>query len=278
MKISLIISTYNAPDYLKLVLRSIAKQILPSNCTLEVLIADDGSGLETKSLIAKYQEKFRFKLLHIWHTDVGFRKAIILNRAVAASSGEYLLFVDGDCVLDKKFVANHLQLSEIDYFIAGNRILLSERFTQKIIRSEVDLQRISVIKWLFYASSKKSNNFLHWLRFGFNARWRKSRQTNWRYPKGCNIGMWKTDYLMINGYDESFVGWGHEDADLFIRLIHAGIKIKDGRFAAPVYHLWHKINDRSNEAENMARLMTRVNNQDFVRAEDGIDKYLTDGV
>ncbi len=273
MKISLIISTYNAPDFLKLVLRSIAEQIIPSNCNLEVLIADDGSGFETESLIAKYQENFRFKLLHIWHADAGFRKAIILNRSVAASSGEYLLFVDGDCILDKKFVVNHLLLSEIGYFIAGNRILLNERFTQEIIRNEFDLQSVSIIKWLFYAASKKSNNFLHWLRFGLNARWRKLRQTNWRYPKGCNIGMWKIDYLMINGYDESFVGWGHEDADLFIRLIHAGIKIKDGRFAAPVYHLWHKVNDRSNEAGNMARLIARVNDNSIIRAVEGVDKY-----
>lgn len=272
-KVSVIISTYNQPEFLKLTLQSFADQkgINYKNC--EVIIADDGSKEDTSNLIAKYKVNYPCRLLHVWHHDNGFRKAAILNKAVRASVGEYLLFVDGDCVVNADFIANHLRLAELGYFVAGNRVLLNEEFTKQVIQKRINLQNISVVMWLFFAISMKSNKFLHWMRLGANANWRKSRSTNWRYPKGCNIAIWKSDYLSINGYDESFEGWGHEDADLFIRLLHNHILIKDGRFYVPVFHLWHKLNSRENEDENLQRMIVRANDKSYIQALLGIHQH-----
>lgn len=111
------------------------------------------------------------------------------------------------------------------------------------------------------------------LRVG-NGKWRYSRGSNWKYPKGCNFALSRKDFLKVNGFDESFSGWGHEDADLFIRLLHSGVKIKDGRFAIPVLHLWHKESPRDKERGNYQRLMDRLESRDFIHAQVGIDKYL----
>ena len=90
----------------------------------------------------------------------------------------------------------------------------------------------------------------------------------------CNLGVWKQDFIAVNGFDELFEGWGYEDSDLVIRLIHQDIKRKEGRFAAPVLHLWHRQNDRSRHDANFQRLLQRVDNQHFIRAERGVDQYL----
>lgn len=277
MKISLIISTYNRPDTLELVLMSVAKQIIPNSLVLEVLVADDGSGIETKSLLAKFQQSFPFKLLHIWHEDTGFRLAAIRNLATSKSNGEYLIFIDGDCLIAPDYISNQMKLAEKGYFVGGNRVLLSQSYTKSALSDKsISIATTSVISSILARLSGKTNKWLAALRLNPSASWRKEYVQNWRRPKGCNMALWRQDCLAVNGFDEGFAGWGHEDADFLVRLLHAGIQIKDGRFAAPVYHLWHKVNDRSNEAENFVRLMERVHNKGFIRAANGIDKYLLD--
>ena len=255
---------------------SVAKQIIPSGSVLEVLVADDGSGIETKSLVTRFQQNFPFELLHIWHEDIGFRLAAIRNLATSKSSGEYLIFIDGDCLIAPDFILNQTQLAEKGYFVGGNRVLLRESYTKFALGNKlINIATTSVVSSVLARLSGKTNKWLPALRLNPLASWRKKYAQNWRRPKGCNMALWRQDCLAVNGFDEGFAGWGHEDADFLVRLLHAGIQIKDGRFAAPVYHLWHKVNDRSNEAENMARLMERVNDKDFIRAADGVDKYLT---
>jgi glycosyltransferase involved in cell wall biosynthesis len=275
MHISLIISTYNRPDTLELVLMSVAKQTIPSDLVLEVLVADDGSGIETKTLVTKFQQDFPFELLHIWHEDLGFRLAAIRNLATSRSSGEYLIFIDGDCLIAPDFILNQMRLAERGYFVGGNRVLLSESYTKSALSNKsVSIATTSVISSVLARLSGKTNKWLPALRLNPSARWRKKNAENWRRPKGCNMALWRDDCLTVNGFDEGFAGWGHEDADFLVRLLHAGIQIKDGRFAVPVYHLWHKVNDRRNEAENMRRLMERVNNKGFIHATSGVGKYL----
>ena len=278
MKISLIIATYNRPDMLELVLLSVAQQLVgPSlrRAEVEVIIADDGSKDATRQLIQAMQVNFPFKLIHIWHEDQGFRLAAIRNLAVSSDQGDYLLFIDGDCLLANDYLQNQLALAETGYFVAGNRVLLSPAYTQAILQSkDIAIASRSILKGLWAKLCGRSNKFLAALRLNPAAGWRKKQATNWRRPKGCNIGVARSDYLLVNGFDEEFIGWGHEDADFFIRLLHNNIRIKDGRFAVPVYHLWHATNDRSNEAENMARLLSRVNNPTLKRAGSGVDKYL----
>lgn len=274
MKISVIISTYNQPCYLDLVLKSLSNQININFNDYEVIIADDGSSNDTELIISAYKSNFPFKFLHVWHNDYGFRKAHILNKSVAASTGDYLIFIDGDCIVSEDFLYGHAKMAEVGFFIAGNRVLLSKDFTSEIVEKNINLHNITKLKWLFLYLNSSVNKLSHWIRLSYNGKFRKLRSDNWKYPKGCNISLWKDSYIAINGYDESFSGWGHEDADFFIRLLHFGIKIKDGRLAVPVYHLWHKFNDRSNEQSNLKLLYSRVVDDNFIKAIDGIDKYL----
>jgi len=278
MKISLIISTYNRPDTLELVLMSVARQKSDNLLTsgdIEILVADDGSTEETANLVRHFQADFPFRLSHVWHEDKGFRLSAIRNLAVSKSTGDYLIFIDGDCILAEDFLISQAKLAEHGYFVGGNRVLLSEKYTQTILLNKsIEIAGTSILQSIFSCMFGKTNKWLPALRLNPTASWRKKHENNWQRPKGCNMAVWRKDYMVVNGFDESFSGWGHEDADFLVRLLHSGIKIKDGRFAVPVYHLWHKMNDRSQEAENKQRLLSRVNDKSLVQAKDGVNKYL----
>lgn len=280
IKLSLIISTYNRPDALELVLKSVALQELNAAAAvseIEVLIADDGSTADTANLVAQFQEAFPFRLIHVWHEDNGFRLAAIRNLAVSKSSGAYLVFIDGDCLIAPDFIAKQLQLAEVGYFVGGNRVLLSEKYTREILTNkDVSISSAGILNSFIGRLAGKINKFFPRLPLALNAQWRKRNETNWRRPKGCNMALWREYLMTVNGFDESFCGWGHEDADFLVRLLHAGIRIKDGRFAVPVFHLWHKMNDRSNEPENIARLQLRIDNPQLIRAESGVERYFVE--
>lgn len=277
-KISLIISTYNRPDALRLVLISVANQLTNEYLhkdDIEIIIADDGSTGETRDLINSFYSQIPFNLIHVWHEDTGFRLAAIRNLAVSKSTGEYLVFIDGDCIIPKDFLINQYQLAEKNYFVGGNRVLLSEKYTAKIItKQDITIVNSGIMLSVLFRLIGASNKLLPVLRLDFNAKWRKNNEMNWRRPKGCNMALWRSDYYLVNGFDESFQGWGHEDADFLVRLLHAGVRIKDGRFSVPVYHLWHKMSDRANEVRNVKLLEERVGNTDFILALEGADKYL----
>ncbi len=275
IKVSIILATYNWPAALDIILANLLSQV-EIDPSLELVIADDGSAHPTTKLVKKYLA-LNSRIHHVWHEDDGFRKSIILNKAVAAAKGEYLLFIDGDCIPFPDYVSEHLKLREPGYLVAGNRVLLSKSYTQELLVKPKlinKLFKLNFLQWLLLKLGKKANKALPGFRLG-NGKWRYSRSRNWKYPKGCNFAVAKQDFIAINGFDEAFTGWGHEDADLFVRFLHNGVRIKDGRFAVPVLHLWHKNEDRNNEPENSARLMERVNNPEFKIAESGISQYLS---
>ena len=89
----------------------------------------------------------------------------------------------------------------------------------------------------------------------------------------CNLAVWRKDLLAVNGFDEEYQGWGLEDSDLAIRLLHAGLRRRSARFAAPVVHLWHRENDRGTLAENRRRLEAVLRSRE-IRARQGLDRYL----
>jgi glycosyltransferase involved in cell wall biosynthesis len=275
MKYTIILSTYNWPGALNLILASLIPQ-LKTHGDVGLMIADDGSAEDTKTLIHIYQEQLPGRISHVWHEDKGFRKSVILNKAVALSTGDYLLFLDGDCIPFPDYIAMHKQLAETGYFVAGNRVLLSKEYTADLIDNPAVVTQIfnwKLVSWLSALVHKKINKVFSFLRLHAKAKWRYSRSNNWKYPKGCNIGMFRSDFVAVNGFDEIFSGWGHEDADLFIRLLHNDIKIKDGRFAIPVLHLWHKASSRVNESANYARLMGRLQDKSCILAQVGLGKY-----
>jgi glycosyltransferase involved in cell wall biosynthesis len=267
--LSIIVTTYNRPDALRAVLASLAAQ---TDTAFEVLVADDGSRQETAVAVAEAAIDFLVSLVHLWQSDTGFRAAAARNLAVAASRGDYLVFVDGDCVLRPDFVARHRALAEAGWFVAGNRVLLSQDFTAKALQTPlVALHGDSRLSWLGRRFSGAINRWLPLCFLPGNG-WRKRQPQRWQGARTCNLALWRSDFDAINGFDEAFQGWGHEDADLAIRLLHAGVQRKDGRFATAVLHLWHRENDRSNLAENERRL-AEILAGDRRRAAVGIDTY-----
>ena len=268
MNTAVVVTTYNRPDALAAVLAGYQAQ---STLQFELLIADDGSGSDTRAVVDQFSRSAAFHVRHLWHEDRGFRAAAIRNRAVAASSADYIIFSDGDCVPARDFVARHQALAERGWFVAGNRMLLAADFTQRALREKLALQNFGAADWLQAWLRRDINRMLPLLRLS-DARWRKSSPQRWAGVKTCNLAAWRDDLVRVNGLDETYSGWGLEDSDLVIRLLHAGVKHKNGRFAAPVFHLWHTENDRSRLAENQRRL-DAILQSDRLRAELGLDQY-----
>ena len=268
-RVSVIVSTYNRPDALRAVLDGLNVQ---THGDFEVIIADDGSGKETRDMLQEIRERFPYPLIHIWQRDKGFRAAKARNKAVAASRGEYLIFLDGDCIPFPNFIEEHLRLAEPKWFVRGNRVMLSESFTQWVLENKVGVTQFryyEFVKHRMRGNIKRMVPLLH-LPLGPV---RKIVAKKWQGAKTCNLGVLKSDFMDLNGFDERYIGWGHEDADLVVRLIRSGIYRKEGNFSIPVLHLWHKMNDRSQLKKNEERLQNALIN-DHIKAEQGISQYI----
>lgn len=264
---SIIVSTYNRPDALRMVLLALAEQ---SDRNFEVIVADDGSTTETRLMIESLRSQLHYPLYHIWQADDGFRAAAARNKAVMVSQGKYLIFLDGDCVPLNSFVKQHLHLAETKYFVTGNRVLLKESFTQNVLVTDEPIYNWNSLDWLLARCCGRCNRFLPFVKLSLP---RKLRQ-KWEGVKTCNLGMFKQDFLTVNGFDERYCGWGYEDSDLVIRLLKSGIKRKDGHGIIPVVHLWHPENDRARERINYQQLQ-EIERSSRVKALMGIDQYLT---
>lgn len=268
--ISVIVSTYNRPDALEMSIKSLLQQ---TDHNFEILIADDGSTEETRQLISAYQALSSVPIVHIHQPDCGFQLSRIRNKAVAQSKGDYIIFLDGDCMVCPNFVAKHRQVAEFNCFVAGNRVLIGQAFTEEVLLKQQPLYLKSLPFFIRLRLVKKINRVIPMvsLPLGFL---RYLQPRNWRKAVGCNTAVWKKDFIRVNGYDELFEGWGFEDSDLVIRLIHTGVVRKEGRFAVPVLHLWHPHNDKSKQDLNYQRLLDRLGQPDFVVATKGVSQYL----
>lgn len=199
---SLIVTTYNWPDALQLVLQSLQQQ---TDHDFEVIVADDGSTTTTKQLIEQIKGHLSFSLTHVWQEDIGFRAAKIRNQAVAAARGDYLVFLDGDCVTPQWFVAWHRKLAEERWFVAGNRLLLSAEFTRTVLEQNLLLHTWRMTDWWSAYRRSQCNRFSPLIRLPDNVL-RKLLKNNWHGVKTCNLGMWRNDFLAVNGFDEEFRG------------------------------------------------------------------------
>lgn len=267
--LSIIVTTYNWPEALAMVLESLKVQ---TSHNFEVLIADDGSSSETTLLVTKYQALLPVPLKHIWQEDKGFRAAAIRNQALLQAQGQYIVFLDGDCIPGRVFVEKHTKLAESGYFLVGNRVLLSQSFTQRAIATKLPLHKWSFLQWLLVRLLGHCNRVLSFISLPLHSRLRKCNSQAWKGAKGCNLGVFKTDLLLVNGWEERFTGWGYEDSDLVIRLLNAGIKRKEGRFALTVIHLWHKENDRSRRQENWL-LLEKIRASKEICSKQGLKQY-----
>ena len=267
MLISVIVTTYNRPDALSLILKSFNYQ---TDRNFEVIIADDGSGKDTRKIINRMIIDSNYPISYVWQEDEGFRAAKIRNLAAMKAKGEYLIFMDGDCIPRPSFIEKHRKLAQDGYLVAGDRILLSEEYTDEVLKNETLVWNNSLLQWLNLYLNKKVNRIYPLIFLPCVSKLRDLNK-NWKKVRTCNLGIFKQDLIKVNGFDNSFSGWGYEDSDFAIRLIHAGVKVKTGRFATGVLHLYHEENDRSLEQDNLEKL-NAVLSSDKIKAEDGIEQ------
>jgi glycosyltransferase involved in cell wall biosynthesis len=263
--ISVIVTTYNREDALDAALRALSCQ---SDRNFEIVIADDGSRPETAALIESWRARLPVPLKHVRHEHRGFRGGEIRNRGIVASDGELCIFLDGDCLARADFVAAHRRLAEPGWFVTGNRILLSRELTESALAEGVAAEQWNFTALLRQRLHGGVNRLVPTLRLPLGAL-RRLNSGNWQGAQTCNLAVARSDLDRIDGFDCSYAGWGLEDSDLVVRLLHAGVRRKDGRFATGVLHLWHPHNDRSQLSSNQRRL-DEVMSGSRVRATCGL--------
>jgi glycosyltransferase involved in cell wall biosynthesis len=252
--ISVVITTYNRPDALEAVVRACFMQ---NDKNFEIIIADDGSTANTRTCIERLARDAPVPVRHVWQPDQGFRAAMARNRGTLAATGDYIVFLDGDCIPQRDFIARHRALSEPGCLVSGSRILLDDVLTRRVLEDGVDVAVAPLSTRLGWRLRGHMNKVLQ-----LAVRWpdvaRVTKKFSWRRIKSCNLGVWKSDLERVNGFDESFTGWGHEDSDLVVRLFHAGVLRKDGAFATEVFHLWHREAQRDQESSNRRVVLERA--------------------
>ncbi len=265
MKISFIVLTYNRADALLAVLRSLARQCHAGH---EVLVADDGSRADQVDLFKRDCPAFMCPVRHIWHPDSGFTASKARNLGAYHATGDYLVFLDGDCVPGPTFVKAHTKLAEKKCFVNGSRVLLSERLTQRVLGNDMDLLSQSLAFWIKARLKGDSNKLLHLIGWP-SSLYRLQPSFKWKGIRSCNLAVWRQDFFAVNGFDETFEGWGHEDADLVLRLSHFGVMRKNGFWATEVYHLWHREQQRGQASINHQKVVERMQTLQ-ITAEKGL--------
>ena len=200
-------------------------------------------------------------LTHAWQEDRGFRAGAARNRAARVARGDYLIFLDGDCVPRPDWIAQHRRLAEPGWMVAGNRVLLSESRTRELLAQAAPLHAWTPAQWRAERAAGGINRTAPLARLALGPL-RKLGARQWERVRTCNLGVWSADFARVNGFDESFEGWGFEDSDLAVRLLNAGVRRKEGAFATGVLHLWHRENDRRHEGRNWDLLQQRLRSGD----------------
>lgn len=260
MDISLIITTYNWKEALRLSLESALLQTLPP---LEIVVADDGSRPDTTDLVRSLAASSPVPVIHSWQEDKGFRLARSRNKAIAKARGEYIILIDGDILLHRHFIEDHLAYARPGAFVQGTRVLLGKELSRQILESG----RLALPSFARGVENKKNC-----LRSPLLAR--LCSFTSRRLPgiKTCNFAFWKKDALAINGFNEEFVGWGREDSEFTARLLNSGVLRQNLKFLALGYHLFHPMNTRERLPINDA-ILKRTIDQRLRWCERGIDQY-----
>ncbi len=262
---SLVVTTYNWKDALALTLRSIAAQrVLPR----EVIVADDGSREDTGTFVREYAGHFPVPLKHVWQEDAGFRAARVRNLGIAASCGDYVIFIDGDLILHPEFVADHLALIRPGIFLQGSRLNASPEESARLLAGG----HPGFSPWMPGDFKGKHALRVPWLAA------RKARHNDGGQVMSCNMGVWRSDLDKVNGFDDDYEGWGREDDDLAWRLKHAGVVRRPLRFAGLAIHLWHRMRwpDGIPPTEELPndRLFNRVLAARTVRCDRGLDAHV----
>lgn len=231
--LGVIISTYNNPEWLEKTLRGYMEQDIPAD---EIIIADDGSGDDSCRLIERYSALLPIK--HIWHEDQGFRKTVILNKAILAAESDYLVFTDQDCVPRRDFLATHVRYAEEGYFLSGGYFKLPMSISKSLSREDIASGRMVRLDWLRQQGLKwnfKCTKLIPYKWFSVIMNIITPANASWN---GMNSSGWREDILKVNGFDER-MEYGGEDREMGERLFNMGIRSKQIRYSAIVLHLDH---------------------------------------
>ena len=267
MKIGVVISTYNNPKWLE---KTLWGYIYQNRKADEIVIADDGSKEETFQLIKKYSKILPIK--HIWHEDRGFQKSEILNKALKASTSEYLIFTDQDCIPRKDFIQTHEYFAEKGYFLSGGYFKLPMDISLDITQDDVKSSRAFSLKWLYskglkikFKNTKLFNNRI----FATIMNFITPAKSSWN---GCNASGWREDMITINGYNED-MHYGGQDREFGERLINMGIKSKQIRYSAIVLHLDHKRPYKTKETLMKNKVIrNNTKKHKIIKTPNGIEK------
>lgn len=261
--IAAIVSTYNSPDYLRRVLQGYCNQVRYPD---ELVVADDGSTVDTAQVVHEFARSAPFAVRHVWHEDRGFRLAEIRNKAILTASADYLVFSDGDCIPHPCFIGDHESALKPGSFVTGKRMLVGRE-------SSAEFSWQGGGKALLACLNGSIRGWHHLLRLP----WLVARRTGVSGLRGCNMAMFRTDLLAVNGFNEQITGWGREDSELVARLIAYGLRRRETPFSAIVFHLWHPENNRSSLGEN-DRLLEQTITSGIYRCPCGIVKEGEPGI
>jgi len=262
--IGLIVNTYQQPEYLSRVLAAITRQSSPPD---QVLVADDGSGEETRETVAGWGSRQDFPVGHAWQPNAGFRRSRVLNLAIAQARSDYLVFLDGDTIPHPRFIEDHRRLAMPGWFVQGHRALVGREAAVLFGRGPFGAdRRRALLAW----GLEGLKSIYRW-----PVPWR-ARRPGIKGIRGCNLAIWREDLIRVNGYNERFEGWGREDSELAVRLGNAGVCRLDVRGWALCYHLWHPVASRERTPVNDQLLGEALRSRQ-AWCECGLDAHASGG-
>lgn len=271
MKTSVIFTTYNSPAWLEKVLWGFFEQSVKD---FEIVVADDGSREETRELVDRMRASSPIPIQHVWQKDEGFQKCRILNKAIVAAQGEYLIFTDGDCIPRADFVEQHLRLSKHGTYLSGGYFLLPRDISTAITHEDIVAQRPFDLQWLRQRGLRRS--IKDWKLLARGA-WADVLNTlsparvTWN---GHSASCHKEVAIAVNGFEET-MQYGGQDCEFGDRLLHFGVKPKRIRYSAICVHLDHERGYVSEDMlANSHRIRAHTKATQKVLASVGIDQYL----
>ncbi|MCX6185298.1 MAG: glycosyltransferase family 2 protein [Flavobacterium sp.] len=258
---SLIVSVYNRPEALELLLLSLLNQTVLPN---EIIIADDGSGQDIVNLIEIFKTKISIPIIHIWHTDIGNRKPTILNKSIAKSKYDYIIQIDGDIIMNKYFIEDHLNFSESGVYLFGSRVNTQKTILESIFKNKT-------LNFSFFSKGIRRRG--RTIRIPTLMNFAKKINRRSSKLRGCNMSFWKKDFITINGYNENLVEAWREDSEMAERLHNSGIIAKRLKFAGIAYHLYHK-----SQSQTLISINLEIEKETILKkikyTDKGINQYL----
>ena len=272
MKTSIIVTVYKDITSLDLVVKSLQEQ---SDKDFELIIAEDAQNEAMKEYVESIEG---LNVKHTFQEDRGVEKPRSQNNAILASTGEYLIFIDGDCILAPNFIESHKALAEEGYVLSGRRFNLNPEKTQALKEKKIDLKKFVHNFWFYNIGQvfDREARFEQGIYINPKGLFYKlflgSRKRNVGII-GCNFSCFKSDMLKMNGFDE---GYGHsgisDDMDLDLRFELMGLKVKSCKNAANMFHLYHASHPRVVEQADLDKFYKNKELKQY-RCEKGLDSH-----